>query len=180
LAWRWTAQRLVISAFVLFHLSALAIWTNPTCAIKERFQWPYRYYVLPLGIWQWWAIFAPEPLSENQVLEAEVGDAKKLIHIYEFTKIGDLSVWDKLSRYRNPKFTGNMMDNEYLTQRKFTARHVVRQLGLGDDAFPLSVSLYVKINSAPPFGSSVTDPMAPPRVQVLERYDFASMKEVRP
>jgi hypothetical protein len=42
------------------------------------------------------------------------------------------------------------------------------------------VSLYVKINSAPPFGSSVTDPMAPPRVQVLERYDFASMKEVRP
>ncbi len=113
MAWRWTARRLVISAFVLFHLSALIIWTIPPCAIKERFQWPYRYYVLPLGIWQWWAIFAPNPVSENQVLEAEVVDAKGIRHIYEFTKIGDLSWWDKISRYRHPKFTGNMMNDEY-------------------------------------------------------------------
>ena len=53
--------------------------------------------------------------------------------------------WEKLSRYRHPKFTDNMMNGgEYLTQREFTARHVVRQLGLGEDAFPLTVSLYVK------------------------------------
>jgi hypothetical protein len=44
----------------------------------------------------------------------------------------------------------------------------------------LYVSLYVKMTSAPTFGSAVTDPMTPPRVQVLERYEFASMKEVRP
>ena len=79
MAWRWTARRLAISAFVLFHLSALIIWTMPACAIKDRFQAPYRYYILPLGIWQWWAIFAPEPVRENQVLEAEVIDAKRLI-----------------------------------------------------------------------------------------------------
>ena len=65
--------------------------------------------MLPLGLWQWWAIFAPEPLRENRVLEAEVIDAKGLIHIYEFTKIGDMSAWQKLGRYRNPKFTDNMM-----------------------------------------------------------------------
>jgi hypothetical protein len=165
---------------VIFHLSALIMWTMPHCAIKAQFQSPYRYYVLPLGLWQWWAIFAPDPVTENQVLEAEVVDAKKLIHVYEFTKIGDLSFWDKLSRYRHPKFTGNMMSNEFLTQRKFTARHVVRQLGLGDDAFPLCVSLYVKLTHAPPVGSAVTDPMTPPRIQLLERYEFASMKEVRP
>ena len=57
---------------------------------------PYRYYMLPLGLWQWWAIFAPDPLRENRVLEAEVIDAKRLIHIYEFTKIGDLSLWRKI------------------------------------------------------------------------------------
>ena len=37
MAWRWTARRLVISAFVLFHLSALIIWTMPPCYIKDRF-----------------------------------------------------------------------------------------------------------------------------------------------
>lgn len=181
LNWRWTARRLAISAFVLFHLSALSIWTMPACAIKDRFAAPFRYYVLPLGIWQWWAIFAPDPLRENRVLEAEVIDAKRLIHIYEFTKIGDLSWSQKLPRYRNPKFTDNMMTGgEYARLREFTARHVVRQLGLGDEAFPLSVTLYVKVQDAPPAGTPTADTMTPPRIHVLERYEFASLQEVRP
>jgi hypothetical protein len=180
-AWRWTARRLAISAFIVFHLSALIIWTIPPCAIKDRFQGPFRYYVLPLGIWQWWAIFAPDPVKENQVLEAEVIDARKIIHIYEFTKIGDLSWWDKMSRYRNPKFTNNMMNGgEYAGLREFAARHAVRQLGLGNDAFPLCATLYAKLNGTPPPGTAVTDPMTPPRIQVLERFTFESAKEVRP
>jgi len=180
LAWRWTARRLAISAFVVFHLSALIIWTIPPCAIKERFQTPYCYYVLPLGIWQWWAIFAPDPVRENQVLEGEVIDVKGIRHIYEFTKIGDLSWWDKTARYRNPKFTANMMNVEYAKQRELTARHVVRQLGLESDAFPLWVSLYVKVTGTPPAGTAVADPMVPTRIQMLERFPFASLKEVRP
>ena len=34
MAWRWTARRLVISAFVIFHLSALIIWTLPTWIVS--------------------------------------------------------------------------------------------------------------------------------------------------
>ena len=66
MAWRWTARRWAISAFVLFHLSALVMWTMPPCGIKTQFQSPYRYYVLPLGLWQWWAIFAPDPIRINR------------------------------------------------------------------------------------------------------------------
>jgi hypothetical protein len=181
LDWRWTARRLAISAFILLHLSALILWTMPPCAIKDRFQAPFRYYVLPLGIWQWWAIFAPEPLRENRLLEAEVIDAKGLIHLYEFAKIGDLSWWQKIGRYRNPKFTDNMTTGgEYGRQREFTARHVVRQLGLREDAFPMTVSLYTKVTDTPPAGTTVVDPMTAPRINLLERYQFASLKEVRP
>ena len=179
--WRWTARRLVLSAFVVLHLSALMIWTMPDCAIKARFQSPYRYYVLPLGLWQWWAVFAPDPVRENRVLEAEVIDAKGLIHIHEFTKIGDLSVWQKLPRYRNPKFTDNMLNGgEYAHQRVFTARHVVRQLGLREDAFPVTVSLYAKVMDPPPEGSSAADMMIAQRIHMIERFEFASLKEVRP
>ncbi len=65
--------------------------------------------------------------------------------------------------------------------REFTARHAVRQLGLGPEAFPLWVSLYYQIKATPPPGTTaVADPMAPPRIQMIERYQFASMKEVRP
>ena len=88
MARRWTARRLFISAFVLFHISALMIWTMPDCEIKSRFQSPYRYYVLPLGLWQWWAIFAPDPVRDTTTLNAEVVDAKGMRQVYEFPRIG--------------------------------------------------------------------------------------------
>ena len=128
MAWRWTARRWALSAFVLFHLSAIIMWTMPFCAIKTQFHEPYRYYVLPLGLWQWWAIFAPDPIRNTLYLNAEVVDAKGMRHVYEFPRLGDLPWWQKLARYRNRKFTANMMIDEYKTHRTFTARHAVREL----------------------------------------------------
>jgi hypothetical protein len=180
MSWRWNTLRLFTSAFVLFHISALMIWTCPPCAIKERFRAPYYYYVLPLGLWQWWAVFAPDPIRNSITLEAEVIDTKGLRHVYEFPRIGDLSQWSKIPRYRNPKFTANMPVEEYARQRQFTARHAVRQLGLGADSFPLWVSLYHRITDTPSPGTGVSDPLAPTRVQMLDRFEFASLKEVRP
>src|SRR5262249_13006748 len=180
MAWRWTARRWALSAFVLFHLSALVMWTMPHCAIKALCQSPYRYYVLPLGLWQWWGIFAPDPMRQSMVLNAEVVDAKGMRHTYEFTRLGDLSWWQKFPRYRNCKFTANMLTDEYKTHRTFTARHAVRQLGLSEEAFPMCVSLYVEIKDMPPPGTGASDPMATPRVQVVDRFQFASLKEVRP
>jgi hypothetical protein len=180
-AWRWTARRLLISAFVIFHVSALAVWTLPQCYIKDKLQKPYSYYVVPLGMWQWWAIFAPDPVRDTVVMDAEVIDAKGIRHIYEFPRLADLPWWKKVGHYRQPKFTGNMSVDEYARQRQFTARHAVRQLGLEPEAFPLWVSLYYQIKASPPPGTmAVADPMAPPRIQVLERFQFASTKEVRP
>jgi hypothetical protein len=179
LGWRWTAWRLALSAFIIWHVSALIIWTIPPSPIKARFEAPFRYYVLPLGIWQWWAIFAPDPMKDDLYLEAEVVDAKGMRRLFEFPTIGDLSWWAKLSRYRHPKFTSNMMNDEYLVHRRFTCRHVLRQLDLNDDAYPLVVSLYVRVKPTPPFGTAVADPMTPSHIQMIDRFEFTSSKEVR-
>jgi hypothetical protein len=180
MARRWTARRVVISAFVIFHLSALMIWTMPNCAIKAQFQSPYRFYMLPLGLWQWWAIFAPDPLRASLTLNAEIIDAKGMRHEYPFTRLADLSWWQKIPRYRHCKFSGNMAAEEYAKHREFTARHAVRQLNMDPEAFPVWVSLYLELKDAPPPGSGVADPMAAPRVQVLDRFQFRSLKEVMP
>ena len=178
--WRWTAGRIVISAFVLFHLSALIVWTNPACLIKDRCSPLFKYYVLPLGIWQWWAIFAPDPLRDTLYLNVEVIDSKGLRHLYEFPKIGDLPWWQKMGHYRDPKFVSNMVMDEYAKHRVFTARHAVRQLGLKDEAFPLTASIYYEIRATPPPGTPSIDPMAPKRIQMIDRIQIASYKEVRP
>jgi hypothetical protein len=180
MAWRWTARRRALSAFVLFHLSALMVWTMPQCALKASVQGPYRYYVLPLGLWQWWAIFAPDPVRNTMVLSAEVVDARGMRHTYEFPRLAELPWWQKVGRYRQPKFTSNLLGDEHKRQREFTARHAVRQLGLGAESFPVWVSLFVDIKDSPPPGTGHSDPMAPTRVEVVERYSFASLKEVRP
>jgi hypothetical protein len=180
LPWAWTIRRWVISAFVLFHLSALFIWTLPPCAIKAQLQSSYRYYVLPLGLWQRWALFAPYPIRETIVLKAAVLDAKGKRHNYEFPRIGDLPWWRKFARYRNAKFTANMLDDEWATHRRFTARHAVRKLGLGEAAFPMWVSLSVEIIDSPPPGTGAPDSTAMPRVEAVDRFRFESLKEVRP
>jgi hypothetical protein len=184
MSWRWTARRWAISAFVIFHLSALVMWTIPPCAIKARFQAPYYYYVLPLGLWQWWAIFSPDPIRNTLVLDAEVFDSKGMRHTYEYPRIADLTWWEKFSRYRNPKFTANMTIEEYKVHRTFTARHAVRELlrqqTLSEASFPVWVSLYLEIKDSPPPGTGASDPMATSRVEVIDRFQFASPKEVRP
>ena len=180
MAWRWTARRVVISAFVIFHLSALMIWTMPNCAIKSQFLSPYRYYMLPLGLWQWWAIFAPDPIKNSLTLHAEVVDCKGMRYIHDFTRLVDLPWWQKIPRYRNCKFAANMAVDEYRAYREFSARHAVRQVGLDTAAFPVWVSLYFEMANTPPPGTGVADPMAAPLIHVLDRYQFESLKEVRP
>ena len=180
MAWRWTARRWALSAFVLFHLSALVIWTVPDCAIKAQFQTPYRYYVLPLGLWQWWALFAPNPMRQSMVLNAEVLDAKGMRHTYEFQRLADLPWWEKLPRYRNCKFTANMLVDEFKPNQVYTARHAVRKLDLGKEAFPVSVCLYIEAKDPPPLGTGASDPMVPPQLMVVDRFQFASIEEVRP
>ena len=180
MARRWNARRVVISAFVIFHLSALITWTMPNCPIKAKCESSFQYYMLPLGIWQWWAIFAPDPIRGSITVNAEVVDAQGMRHVYPFTRLADLSWWERIPRYRNCKFAGNMPSEEYAKTRQFAARHVVRQLDMKPEAFPVWVSMYIELTDPPPPGSGVPDLMTEPRVQVLDRFEFRSPKEVRP
>jgi hypothetical protein len=178
--WRWNARRLAVSAFVLFHLSALCVWTVPPCAIKEKLTPFFQYYVLPTGLWQWWAIFAPDPIRNTMVMDAEVVDARGMRHIFEFPRLADLPWWQKVPRYRQPKFTANMVVPEYASQRKYTAKYAVRQIDMKPEAYPLAVSLYYRVTDSPaPGAAAAVDPMVPPRIHMIERFEFASVEEVR-
>lgn len=181
MAWRWNARRLIVSAFVLLHLSAVCVWLLPPCYIKDHVQDYFRYYILPSGMWQWWAIFAPDPIRDTVVLDAEIVDGKGMRHIFEFPRLANLPWWQKMPLYRQPKFVGNMQVSEYFATRKFVARYAVRQMEMQSAPFPLSVSLYYKIKDSPPPGATAaSDPMTPPRIQVIERFEFASAEELKP
>lgn len=178
MAWRWTAQRLALSAFILFHLAATMAWVIPYSPLKEALAPKFRNYMLPLGLWQSWGMFAPDPLDCTLTLESEVADAQGMRHIHEFTKVADLPMWRKLPMFRHPKLASNLRSDEYAPQREVAARHAVRALGLGPESFPVVVSLYYQVKPPPPLGVGQSDPMAPTRVVQLAAFEFNAWNEV--
>jgi hypothetical protein len=178
--WRWTAKRLAISAFLVFHLTATVVWNIPDSPLRRWLTPAFQRYMLPLGLWQCWWMFAPDPMRVTAVLESEVIDAQGKRHIHEFPRVAGLPWWQKLPRFRHPKFTCNLMLDEFAAQREFTARHVVRQLAMKPEAFPVHVSLYCQIKEPPAPGQAIVEHSSPVRLHSLGNYDFASINEVKP
>jgi hypothetical protein len=177
-AWRWTALRLALSAYILFHLAATIAWVLPNSPIKQELTPRFRNYMLPLGLWQSWGMFAPDPLDSTITLESQVTDAKGMRRIYEFTKVADMPWWLKMPKFRHPKFASNLLVDEYVPQREMTARHVARALKLSPESYPIVVALYYQVKAPPPLGVGQADPMAPSRIQNLAAFEFTSWNEV--
>lgn len=178
LAWRWNAWRLAISAYLVLHLTATLAWVVPPSPIKALLMPKFRFYMLPCGLWQSWGMFAPDPMNSTIVLESEVIDAKGMRHAYEFTKVADLPWMSKMPRFRHPKLAANLLVDEYSAQREMVARHVVRQLDIPADAFPVQVALFYKVTAPPPIGSAESDPMAPAQISNLAAFEFQTWSEV--
>ena len=126
-------------------------------------------------------MFAPDPMGDTAVLESEVIDAKGMRHIYEFPRVADLPWWKKLPRFRHPKFTCNLMIDEYALQREFAGRYALRQMGLPPEAYPVRLSLYCQDQGSAAAGPGLSP--IPWRVRGcanLGIIDFVAPDEVRP
>jgi hypothetical protein len=179
-AWRWTAWRLAVSAYLVFHLSATVVWVIPNSPVRQRLAPYFTYYMIPLGLWQSWWMFAPDPMKTSLVLEAEVIDSRGIRRIHEFPKVADLPWSEKTPRFRHPKYACNLLNDEFVLMREYSARHAIRRLGLGADSFPVHVNLNYQVTELPPPGVTFMDSMAPRRLHTLAGFDFQSLAEVLP
>ncbi len=68
--WRWHIKRILVTAFIALHVATLVIWNMPQSKLRI-FAYQYlQYYVLPVGLNQYWAMFAPNPPMAQMRLEA--------------------------------------------------------------------------------------------------------------
>jgi hypothetical protein len=68
-----TPKRAMISGFIAFHLIAImAASFPPTSLFLEATKEAIKPYMLWTGLWQTWAMFAPDPPSFNNYLDAEI------------------------------------------------------------------------------------------------------------
>lgn len=172
-------KRWAISAFLLLHLAALAVWNFPNCAIRARLLPTFATYMLPTGLWQNWTMFAPDPMRHAFMLQALAVDRNGVMHEYAFPRLCDVSIWRAIPRVRHSKYPTYLAVDDYASHREMAARHVVRALGLPPEAFPVDVELQYLVKEAPPPGQ-VPDPMVPPKVQPIKAFRFPTWEEARP
>jgi hypothetical protein len=180
LNWRWTAQKLAISAFLIVHLFLVAIINLPDSFLRERFFPVAIHYLIPIGLDQAWGMFAPNPAQHPMTLEVQTVDKNGIRRIYDMPKMTDFSVWQAIPKVRFSKFSSNCGDPDRKSYREFVARHAIRQLKIPADAFPVEAELLYLVVETPPLGAPPRDPMKPPTPQSLEMYRFPSMAEVSP
>jgi hypothetical protein len=174
-------RRGAISAFLLAHITATVIWVLPPCPLRARCLGVVQCYMLPLGFWQYWGMFAPDPQRDSMTLEAEVIDARGIRSTFAFPKIADYPTQlSKLARFRYPKYAANLLLPDSPLERKFSARHALRQLSLPAEAYPLTISMVYHVRVSPPPGGAPADPMTPTHPIVACTLAFASPSEVRP
>ena len=176
--WAWTARKWAVSAFLVVHLAATCIWVLPECPLRVASSPALSYYVLPLGLWDYWGMFAPDPVRDTVTLEADVVDARGLRYAFAFPKLADYSRLAGVPRFRHSKFAANLGIGEAKLCRELTTHHVVRQLSLPKEAFPVDVRLIYQVRNTPPPGGPPADPMTPTYPYVLDTYHIASHDEV--
>ena len=123
-----TSARLAISAFVLFHIAALLAWTLPSNSLLiGAFDHAIAPYMYLSGLDQSWSLFAPNPMSLNTRLEAEITYADGRMSIWKFSYPQDYGYFRRyyMERYRKWASNGVRLDQNSALWPD-TARFVAR------------------------------------------------------
>ena len=181
LSWTWVIKRLLISTFVIAHLAATAVFVIPNCPIRARYLDLSIQYLFPLGLWQNWALFAPDPVKETLRLEAMVFDRHGIIRVFAFPTNANRHWLEKLLHFRHTKFAACFfMKEDFAAQREIAARHVVRNLKIPSDAFPVTLQFIYQAREAPALGAPLADAFTPFKPYDMGSYRFASLMEAQP
>ena len=122
------ARRVLINAFLLFHLFVILVWSFP---IRPRSLGRIRKVIAPYMIWsgltQGWALFAPDPQYINVYLEAEITYRDGQKKIWKFPMPQDFGYYRRYFMERERKWSSDNLrldDNAFLWPD--AARYVAR------------------------------------------------------
>lgn len=175
----WRLKRGAITTFLVLHLAALAVWNMPSCPLQAKCVGTASYYMQPLGLWQNWAMFAPNPAANTITLEAIAIDREGMLYHFEFPKMADYSLGEGILRVRHSKYTSYFGVEAFDVLREMAARHVIRSLAIPAAKFPVELELQYRIRETPAPGI-VPDPMAPTRITPIKAYRFDTPEEAQP
>ena len=108
------ANRVVISAFILFHLVVIISGAIPEglFLVKDlhlgglltTLNKALAHYSAPIGLNVGWSMFAPDPMRNNTYVDAEITYRDGRKHIWSFPQMQELGYYDRYVKERYRKF----------------------------------------------------------------------------
>lgn len=122
-----------IKAWWLLHVTLITLWCfpHPPPAVREgRAQGgpldsllafndnyvrtgPSRWYIEPFGLWQYWDMFAPDPLKRDYYFDAVLQYQDGTVKTVEFPRIFKMPVPEKYRKERFRKYGERVQDSDY-------------------------------------------------------------------
>jgi len=123
--WRpW--KRVLINAFILWHLYIFVIWGLPGSRFRQAMIQPVNKYVLYAGLWHSWDMFSPDPLAVNFHLQAFITFRDGAMAVWNFPQMEKLGLFERMQKERYRKLVERVRQDAYQMVWDDAARHVAR------------------------------------------------------
>jgi hypothetical protein len=121
--------RIITNGFIVFHLIAFTSWSMPSNSPirTELVRWitPYMHWT---GLWQSWAMFAPDPIQINAYLEALITFRDGTHSTWTFPRMDKLGYFDRYIQERYRKWSSDYVRlDAYSFIWADTARYIARR-----------------------------------------------------
>jgi hypothetical protein len=157
-------QRLIL-AFVSFHIFAIFLFAMPLkSSLSQHLRDVFAPYMRCIGMTEAWDMFAPNPKSSEQFLEAIVITQGGQTEVYKFPRMEDLSYRERYRKERYRKFAESVLCDECSGLWPDIARAAARRTANPND--PPEKVILVKFESPidPKTGASGDDAASKPTI----------------
>jgi len=98
----------LIGLFIITHVILIAAWAVPT-----RWPWVESFnhfttpYVAGIGLWQGWDMFAPDPVTINRYIEAEILYSDGVLKNFDLGRMEKLPLFERYGKERYRKWAND-------------------------------------------------------------------------
>ena len=149
------AVTLAVNAFIAAYRFFAWSWDLPPASLLKTVLHPLRAPVAWAGLWHSWSMFAPDPLSANELIVADIHLADGRLLRWEQARLEQVSCWDAFLAMRELRLltsmTGSSGVGDFLWPAlgEFVARDAVAQ-----GYAPVLVVLKLRCCPVPPPGQA--------------------------
>jgi len=151
IARRWWG-RILINAFILWHLSALTIWLLPESALRRNCIGLVSPYMTWTGFMQSWSLFSPNPAPTEVYVEARITDADGRVRSWVYPRMVNMGYLERYRRERFRKLIEMAHPDENSMVWPSLARYAARRNNIDPRHPPVSVALVRHFRAIPPPG----------------------------